>query len=31
MFKDSALTTLTDFGTLVKSWLAAKVSQDWVE
>ncbi|MGB8295252.1 MAG: cellulase family glycosylhydrolase [Polyangia bacterium] len=31
MFSNSALTTLTDFGTLVKNWLAAEVSQDWVE
>ena len=31
MFSNSALTTTTDFGTLVKSWLAAKVSQDWVQ
>jgi len=31
MFSSSALTTFTDFGTLVKSWLAAEVNQDWVE
>jgi len=31
MFSNGTLTALTDFGTLVKSWLAAKVSQDWVE
>jgi len=31
MFSNSALTALTDFGTLVKSWLAAEVNQDWVE
>jgi hypothetical protein len=31
LFSDSALTALTDFGTVVKNWLAAKVSSDWVE
>jgi hypothetical protein len=31
MFSNSGLTTLTDFGTLVKNWLAAKVAQDWVQ
>lgn len=31
MFSNSALTTLTDFGTFVKSWLAAEVNQDWVQ
>jgi Cellulase (glycosyl hydrolase family 5) len=31
MFSNSGLTTLTDFGTLVKTWLAAKVAQDWVQ
>ncbi len=31
MFSNSGLTTLTDFGTLVKNWLAAKVTQDWVQ
>jgi hypothetical protein len=28
---DSALTALTDFGTVVKNWLAAKASPDLVE
>ena len=31
MFSDSALTQLTDFGTLVKTWLASKASSDWVQ
>lgn len=31
MFSDSALTQLTDFGKLVKSWLSAKASSDWVQ
>jgi hypothetical protein len=31
MFSNSGLTTLTDFGTLVKTWLAAKVAQDGVQ
>ena len=31
MFSDSALTQLTDFGTLAKSWLASKASSDWVQ
>ena len=30
MFADSNLTTLTNFGMLVKSWLAATVNSDWV-
>jgi hypothetical protein len=31
MFSDSAITQLTDFGKLVKSWLAAKANSDWVQ
>jgi len=31
MFSDSGLTQLTDFGTLVKSWMASKASSDWVQ
>lgn len=31
MFADSALTQLTDFGTLVQSWLATKANSDWVQ
>jgi endoglucanase len=31
MFKDTALTSLTDFGTLVNGWLAAKAGSDWVQ
>jgi hypothetical protein len=31
LFSNSGLTTLTDFGTVVKNWLAAKVSSDWVQ
>ena len=31
MFSNSALTATTDFGTFVKSWLAAEVNQDWVQ
>ena len=31
IFSDSNLTSLTDFGTLVKNWLAAKASSDWVQ
>ena len=30
MFADSNLTTLTNFGTWVKSWLAATANSDWV-
>jgi hypothetical protein len=31
MFSNSALTSLTAFGTVVKNWLAAKASSDWVQ
>jgi hypothetical protein len=31
VFADSSLTTLTSFGTLVKTWLAAKANSDWVQ
>ena len=31
MFSDSGLTQLTDFGALVKSWLASKAGSDWVQ
>lgn len=31
VFTDTSLTSLTDFGTLVKTWLAAKASSDWVQ
>jgi Cellulase (glycosyl hydrolase family 5). len=31
LFSDSALTSLTPFGTVVKNWLAAKASSDWVQ
>jgi hypothetical protein len=31
MFSDTAITQLTDFGKLVKSWLAAKANSDWVQ
>jgi endoglucanase len=31
MFADTSLTTLTDFGSLVKAWLAAKANSDWVQ
>jgi hypothetical protein len=31
IFTDSALTQLSDFGTLTKSWLAAKANSDWVQ
>jgi hypothetical protein len=31
LFSDSAITQLNDFGTLVKNWLAAKASSDWVQ
>ena len=31
IFSDSGLTQLTDFGTLVKNWLAAKATSDWVQ
>jgi endoglucanase len=31
IFSDSAFTQLTDFGTLVKTWLAAKAGSDWVQ
>ena len=30
MFSDTAITQLTNFGSLVKSWLAAKATSDWV-
>lgn len=30
MFSDTALTQLTNFGSLVKSWLAATATSDWV-
>jgi hypothetical protein len=30
MFSDTGLTQLTNFGSLVKSWLAAKATSDWV-
>ena len=30
MFTDTTFTTLTTFGTQVKTWLAAKVTSDWV-
>ncbi len=31
IFGDSSLTTLTSFGSLVKSWLAATANSDWVQ
>jgi len=31
MFADSTLTTLTPFGSLVKSWLASTANSDWVQ
>jgi endoglucanase len=31
MFSSSSLTTLTDFGTVVKNWLSAKATSDWVQ
>jgi hypothetical protein len=31
MFADSSLTTLTSFGTLVKTWLTATANSDWVQ
>jgi len=31
MFSDSAITQLSDFGTLVKNWLAATATSDWVQ
>ncbi len=31
IFSDSGLTQLTDFGTVVKNWLAAKATSDWVQ
>ena len=31
MFADSSLTTLTSFGTLVKTWLTAKANSDWIQ
>ena len=31
IFADANLTTLTNFGTLVKSWLAATANSDWVQ
>jgi hypothetical protein len=31
MFTDSALTKLSEFGTLAKNWLAAKATSDWVQ
>jgi len=31
MFTDTALTQLTDFGTLTKTWLAATANSDWVQ
>jgi endoglucanase len=31
IFSNSGLTQLTDFGTLVKNWLAAKATSDWVQ
>ena len=31
MFSDAALTQLTDFGKLAKTWLAAKATSDWVQ
>jgi hypothetical protein len=31
MFADTSITTLTGFGSLVKTWLAAKANSDWVQ
>ena len=31
IFSDGGLTQLTDFGTVVKNWLAAKATSDWVQ
>ncbi|HXT96551.1 MAG TPA: glycoside hydrolase family 5 protein, partial [Polyangia bacterium] len=31
IFADANLTTLTNFGTLVKSWLAATANSDWIQ
>jgi hypothetical protein len=31
MFSDTALTQLTDVGTLTKSWLASRAASDWVQ
>ena len=31
MFADSSLTTLTNFGMLAKSWLAATATSNWVQ
>lgn len=31
MFSDSAISQLTDFGKLLKTWLADKASSDWVQ
>ena len=31
MFADNSITTLTDFGSQVKTWLAAKSTSDWVQ
>jgi hypothetical protein len=31
LFSDSNMTTLTDFGTVTKSWLASKAASDWVQ
>jgi endoglucanase len=31
MFSDSAISKLTDFGTLAKDWLAEKYASDWVQ
>ena len=31
IFADTNLTTLTNFGMLVKSWLAATANSDWVQ
>jgi hypothetical protein len=31
MFTDTALTQLTDFGTLTKTWLSSKATSDWVQ
>ena len=31
MFTDTSITTLTTFGTQVKSWLSATATSDWVQ
>jgi endoglucanase len=31
MFSDTAITTLTDFGKVVKAWMAATATKDWVQ